>query len=44
METDGGEKNEQAAFRCQKILPKFSDSSSHRIFTRMYEALNIDKK
>jgi hypothetical protein len=27
-----------------KILPKFSDSPSHRIFERMHEALNIDKK
>jgi hypothetical protein len=27
-----------------KILPKFSDFPSHRIFERMHEALNIDKK
>jgi hypothetical protein len=27
-----------------KILPKFLDSPSHRIFKRMHEALNIDKK
>jgi hypothetical protein len=28
----------------KKILQNFSDSSSHRIFGHMYEALNIDKK
>jgi hypothetical protein len=27
-----------------KILPEFSDFPSHRIFERMHEALNIDKK
>jgi hypothetical protein len=27
-----------------KILPKFSNSPSHRIFERMHETLNIDKK
>jgi hypothetical protein len=27
-----------------KNLPKFSDFPSHRIFKRMHEALNIDKK
>jgi hypothetical protein len=27
-----------------KILPKFLDSSSHRIFEHMHETLNIDKK
>jgi hypothetical protein len=33
-----------ALFSSQKILQKFSDSSSHRIFGYMREALNIDKK
>jgi hypothetical protein len=27
-----------------KHCPNFSDSPSHQIFGRMYEALNIDKK
>jgi hypothetical protein len=27
-----------------KILPKFSDFPSHRIFEHMHEVLNIDKK
>jgi hypothetical protein len=27
-----------------KILPNFSDYPLYRIFGRMYEALNIDKK
>jgi hypothetical protein len=27
-----------------KILPKFSDFPSHRIFEHMHKALNIDKK
>jgi hypothetical protein len=31
-------------FSSQKILQNFSDSTSHRIFRHMHEALNIDKK
>jgi hypothetical protein len=34
----------EAPFTCQKIVPKFSDFPSHRIFERMHETLNIDKK
>jgi hypothetical protein len=34
----------KAPFSFQKILQKFSDFPSHRIFEHMYEALNIDKK
>jgi hypothetical protein len=30
-------------FSSQEFLQNFSDSSSHRIFKHMYEALNIDK-
>jgi hypothetical protein len=32
-----------ALFTSSKILQKFSNSSSHRIFRRMYGVLNIDK-
>ena len=31
-------------FSLQKILQNFSHSPSHRIFGRMHEALNINKK
>jgi hypothetical protein len=31
-------------FSCQKFYRFFEDSLSHRIFGRMHEALNIDKK
>jgi hypothetical protein len=34
----------QAQFSLQKILQNFSHSPSHRIFGRMPEALNINKK
>jgi len=33
----------KALFSSQKILQNFSDFSSHRIFRRMHEVLNIDK-
>jgi hypothetical protein len=33
-----------ATVEMPKILTKFPDFSSHRIFKHMYEALNIDKK
>jgi hypothetical protein len=33
-----------ALFSCFKVPKKFQDSPSHRIFGRMYEVLNIDKK
>jgi hypothetical protein len=34
----------EALYSSQKILQHFLDSSSHRIFRHMHEALNIDKK
>jgi hypothetical protein len=34
----------KAQFSYPKILQKFSDSPSHRIFRHMHEALNINKK
>jgi hypothetical protein len=33
-----------ALFSCQKFCRIFQDSLLHRIFGRMHEALNIDKK
>jgi hypothetical protein len=37
-------RSSQGTVYMPKILPKFSDSPSHRIFEHMHEALNIDKK
>jgi len=33
----------KALFNSQKILQNFLDSSSHQIFRRMHEVLNIDE-
>jgi len=43
MKNTGTRNNESALFSSQKILQNFLDSMSHRIFRRMYGALNIDK-
>jgi hypothetical protein len=34
----------EALFSCQNFYRIFQDFSSHRIFERMHEVLNIDKK